>query len=63
MADHQGEGERAAGLDLILIGADRAEQQARVVHALVVNAPEPPGDRLVAPGPVADGQVDRQQAR
>jgi MmgE/PrpD C-terminal domain len=41
MADHQGEGEHAAGLDLILIGADRAGQQARVVHAPVVNAPEP----------------------
>jgi hypothetical protein len=40
MADHQREGEHAAGLDLILIGADRAEQQAQVVHAPVVNAPE-----------------------
>src|SRR5215468_5495670 len=61
VADHQREGEHAAGLDLLLVGTDRAEQQAQVVHAPVVDAAEPGGDRLVTPGPVADSQVDRQQ--
>ena len=33
VANHKGEGERAAGLGLVLVAADRAEQQAQVVHA------------------------------
>jgi hypothetical protein len=37
-----------------------AQQQAHVVHAPVVDAQEALRDRLVTPGPVADGQVDRQ---
>ena len=53
MADHEREGEDAAGLDLVLVGAQGTEQQAQVIHAPVVNASEALGDRMVAPGPVA----------
>ena len=58
----QREGEHAAGLDVVLVGAEVTEQRAHVVHAPVVDAPEALGDRLVAPGPVADREVDPQQA-
>src|SRR6185437_11788820 len=61
MPDRQRERERAAGLNLVLVAADRAEQQAQVGHPLVVYAPQALGDRRVMPGPGADCQVDRQQ--
>src|ERR1700733_1103979 len=63
VADDEREREHAAGFGLVLAGRDRAEQQAQVVHAAVVDAAKAPGDRLVTPGPVTDGQVDRQEIR
>src|SRR5215510_9764037 len=44
-----------------VLRASASSSLAQIVHAPVVDAAEPGGDRLVAPGPVADGQVDRQQ--
>lgn len=61
VSDCEREGERAAGLDLVLAVADRTEQLSQVVHTPAVNAPQPFGDGRVTPGPGADCQVDRQQ--
>ena len=61
VADPQREGEHAADLDVVLVGAEGAEQRAQVVHPPVVDAAQAVGDRLVAPGPVADREVGRQQ--
>src|SRR5215510_7257938 len=44
-----------------VLRASASSSLAQIVHAPVVDAAEPGGDRLVTPGPVADGQVDRQQ--
>src|SRR5580704_182033 len=63
VADDERERQHAAGLGLLLAGGNRAEEQAQVVHAAVVNAAEALGDRRVTPGPVTDGQVDRQEIR
>jgi hypothetical protein len=59
--DRERERQRAAGLDFVLVAADRAEQQPQVVHAPVVDAPQPFGDGRVVPRPGADGEVDWQQ--
>ena len=55
--------EHAASLDLVLVlvEAEGTEQQVQVIHAPVADAPQALGDVRVTPGPVADGQVDRQQ--
>src|SRR6266496_1685266 len=62
VADQQREEEQAAGLDIVRVGAEGAEQRAQAIHAPVVDAPEPLGDRRVAPGPVADREVGPQDA-
>src|SRR5260221_10030585 len=62
VADQQREEEQAAGLDIIGVGAEGAEQRAQAIHARVVDAREPLGDRRVALGPVADREVGPQDA-
>jgi 2-oxoisovalerate dehydrogenase E1 component len=65
VADHQRVVEHATDLDVVGfvgVGAEGAEQRAQVIHAPVVDAPQALGDRLLAPGPVADSQVDRHHA-
>ena len=61
IADREREGEHAAGLDLVRVLAERADQRAQVLHPPVVHPPQAPGDRPVAPRPVAHGEVDREQ--
>src|ERR1700684_2905009 len=63
VADDERERQHAAGFGLVLAGGDRAEQQAQVVHAAVVNTAEALGDRPVTPGPVTDGHGGRHGAR
>src|SRR6266511_3144751 len=60
-ADPQRVEDHAAGLDVVLVGAEGTEQRAQVIHAPVVDASEALGDRLFAPGPVADCEVDPQR--
>src|SRR6266545_1530445 len=60
-ADPQRVEDHAAGLDVVLVGAEGTEQRAQVIHAPVVDASEALGDRLLAPGPVADCEVDPQR--
>src|SRR6266542_3716819 len=60
-ADPQRVEDHAAGLDVVLVGAEGTEQRAHVIHAPVVDASEAVGDRLLAPGPVADCEVDPQR--
>jgi hypothetical protein len=55
VADQQRVVEQAAGLDVVRVRAEGAEQRTQVVHPPVVDAPQTFGDRLLAPGPVADG--------
>src|SRR5450759_3360195 len=61
-ADQQREEEHAAGLDVVCVGAEGAEQRAQVAHPPVVDAAEALGHRRIAPGPVADREVGRQNA-
>jgi hypothetical protein len=60
VADPQREGDHAARLDIVLVGAEGAEQRAHVIHSPVVDASQALGDRLLAPGPVADCEVGPQ---
>src|SRR5271155_4588344 len=60
-ADPERVEDHAAGLDVVLVGAESAEQRAQVIHAPVVDASQAFGDRPLAPGPVADGEVDLQR--
>ncbi len=60
-ADGQREGEHAPCLDVVGVVAECAYQGAQVLHAAVVDASQAPGHRPIAPGPVAHGQIDRQQ--
>jgi hypothetical protein len=62
VADHQAEREHPAGLHLVRVGAENAEQLAQVVHAAVVDAAQALGDRVIASGPVTHDEVDREQA-
>src|SRR5689334_22392465 len=55
-ADEEREGEDAAGLGVVLVGADRAEQRPHVLHALIVNPLQPGRDIAVASRPVAQRQ-------
>src|SRR5206468_3901830 len=57
VADQQREEEQAAGLDIVRVGAEGAEQRAQAIHAPVVDAPEPLGDRRVTPGPRASSST------
>jgi hypothetical protein len=61
-ADGHAEGEQAANLDLVGVGAERADRVAQQLHALVVDAAQAVGDGRIAASPVADGQVDGEQA-
>ena len=60
-ADRQRVEDQAAGLDVVVVGAEGAEQRAQVVHAPVVDAPQALGDGRLAPGPVADREVGPQR--
>src|SRR5271166_5017547 len=61
VADQQREGKHAPGLDVVLVGAEGAEELAQILHALVVDTSQALGNRGVAPRPVAHGEIDRQQ--
>src|ERR687896_212751 len=61
VADGRREREQAARFEVIAVAGDRGELRAQVVHAAVVDAAQALCDRAVAAGPVADGEVDRQQ--
>jgi len=63
IADQQGEREHGPGLDFGVAGAEGAEELAEVAHPPVVDAAQALGDGRVVPGPVADGEVDREQVR
>jgi hypothetical protein len=62
VADKQREDHQAADLDVVGVGGDSAEQRAHVVHPSVVHPPEPPGNELVMPGPLADRELYPRQA-
>ena len=59
-ADEQREGQHAAGLDVVLVGAELAEERAQVLHAPVVDPAQPLGDLAVAARPVPERQLDRE---
>src|SRR5262249_1587127 len=61
VADPQRVEDHAAGLDLILVAAEGPKQRAQVIHSSVVYASEALGDCLLAPGPVANCEVDPQR--
>src|SRR5918992_5849602 len=61
VADGRREREQAARFEVVGVPGDRGELRAQVVHAAVVDAAQALCDRAVAAGPVADGEVDRQQ--
>ena len=61
VADVEGQGQHAPGLDVVLVAADGAEQRAHVLHPPVVDPSEPGGDRPVPAGPVADREVNPQE--
>ena len=60
-ADQCREGEHAAGLDVVGVGAEGTEQRAQIIHPPIVDASEPLSDRRLSTSPVAHGEVDRQQ--
>ena len=60
VADPEGEGEEAAGLDLLL-GGEFREEAAHVVHPPVVDPPQARRHRQVTPGPIADRELGPQR--
>src|SRR5215510_1406377 len=61
VADPQRVEDQAAGFDLLRVAAEGTKQRAQVLHSPVVYASEALGDPLLAPGPVADCEVDPQR--
>jgi hypothetical protein len=57
LADRHAEGEQAAGLDLVRVGAEGADHLAQQAHAPVVHPAQAFRDGLVPPGPGTDGEV------
>src|SRR5690348_3566713 len=60
VADREREREHRTSLDLVLVGAERPEQLAQVLHAPVVDTTQSLGDRAVVARPIADRQLDRK---
>src|SRR5919108_1912456 len=56
VADPQRENEHAAGLDLVFVVTERAEQRTQVVHSPVVDAAQAARAPLVAPRPRPGGK-------
>jgi hypothetical protein len=59
-ADCEREREHAAGLDVVGVVDEFADQSAEILHAAVVDASQTSRDRPVAPGPVSHREVDRK---